>query len=158
MNQPVVNYDHKTIQMRRGTTAEWRRYGAICIPAEGEICVEFFQDADGQRNGLVGLKVGNGTGFITELALSGHQSNQDDRISDEQINNWDLTVEKLANLTAAQIAQDNSALGDNVQEALNDLNTRLLSIDPDGGAIEINDIPGLEDALNDKAEKSALDK
>ena len=151
--QPVVNYDHKTIQVRRGTTTEWRRYGAICVPAEGEICVEFFQDADGTRNGNTGMKVGNGIGNYTDLPYLITNQNADDRISDEQINNWDLTVEKLANLTAAEIAQDNDLLGDNVQEALNDLHARLLSIDPDGGSIEINDIPGLEDALKDKADK-----
>ena len=96
--EPVVNYDHKTIQMRRGTTAEWRRYGAICIPAEGEICVEFFQEADGNRNGNVGIKVGNGTSSYTSLPYLVTNQNQDDRISDEQINNWDLTVEKLVEI------------------------------------------------------------
>ena len=128
--EPVVNYDHKTIQMRRGTTAEWRRYGAICIPAEGEICIEFFQESSGQRNGLVGLKVGNGEASYTNLPYLITNQNQDDRISNEQINNWDLTVEKLANLTAAEIDQKNVALGDNVQEALDDLHSRLLAIDP----------------------------
>ena len=156
--QPVVNYDHKTIQVRRGSTTEWRRYGAICIPAEGEICVEFFQDADGSRNGNTGMKVGNGTSNYTDLPYLITNQNQDDRISDDQINNWDLTVEKLANLVASEVGQTNADLGDNVQEALNDLHNRLLAIDPDGGSIEINDIPGLEDALNDKADQSALDK
>ena len=151
--EPVVNYDHKTIQMRRGTTAEWRRYGAICIPAEGEICIEFFQEADGKRNGLVGLKVGNGTSVFNALPYLITNQTQDDRISNEQIDNWDLTVEKLANLTAAEIDQKNVDLGDNVQEALDELHARLVAIDPDGGSIEINDIGGLEDALNDKADK-----
>ena len=151
--EPVVNYDHKTIQMRRGTTAEWRRYGAICIPAEGEICVEFFQESSGQRNGLVGLKVGNGEASYTSLPYLISNQTMDDRISDEQIQNWDLTVEKLANLTASEIDQKNAELGDNVQEALDDLHSRLLAIDPDGGSIEINDIGGLEDALNNKADK-----
>ena len=151
--EPVVNYDHKTIQMRRGTTAEWRRYGAICIPAEGEICVEFFQESSGQRNGLVGLKVGNGEASYTSLPYLISNQTMDDRISDEQIQNWDLTVEKLANLTASEIAQKNEALGDNVQTALDELHSMLLTIDPDGGSIEINDIGGLEDALNNKADK-----
>ena len=141
MSQPVVNYDHKTIQVRRGTTTEWRRYGTICIPAEGEICVEFFQNSDGTRNNNVGMKVGNGTGSYKDLPYLITNQNEDDRISDEQINNWDLTVEKLANLTAAEVAQNNSDLGDNVQEALNDLYSRLTAIDPDGGAgIEIDDL------------------
>ena len=156
--QPVVNYDHKTIQVRRGSTTEWRRYGAICIPAEGEICVEFFQDADGSRNGNTGMKIGNGTSNYTDLPYLITNQNQDDRISDDQINNWDLTVEKLANLVASEVGQTNADLGDNVQEALNDLHSRLLAIDPDGGSIEINDIPGLEDALNGKAEQSDLEK
>ncbi|MCH1602101.1 MAG: tail fiber domain-containing protein [Luminiphilus sp.] len=156
--QPVVNYDHKTIQVRRGSTTEWRRYGAICVPAEGEICVEFFQDADGSRNGNTGMKVGNGTSNYTDLPYLITNQNQDDRISDDQINNWDLTVEKLANLVASEVGQTNPALGDNVQVALDDLHSRLLAIDPDGGSIEINDIPGLEGALDGKADQSALEK
>ena len=158
MNQPVVNYDHKTIQMRRGGTSEWRRYGAVCLPAEGEICIEFFQDASGTRNGNVGIKVGNGTDVFSALPYLITNQNEDDRISDEQIQNWDLTVEKLANLTAAEIAQDNSALGDDVQAALNDLHSRLLAIDPDGGSIEIDDIPGLGDKLDTKAEQADLEQ
>ena len=67
MSDPVRNYDHKTIQFRRGTTAEWKRYGSICIPAEAEICVEFFQTATGSRNGSVGIKVGNGISTYNEL-------------------------------------------------------------------------------------------
>jgi len=154
--QPVVNYDHKTIQVRRGTTTEWRRYGTICVPAEGEICVEFFQNSDGTRNNNVGMKVGNGTGSYKDLPYLITNQSQDDRISDEQIDNWDLTVEKLANLTAAEVAQDSAALGDNVQEALNNLNSRLLAIDPDGGSIEINDISGLQEAL-DKEKQERID-
>lgn len=89
MNQPVVNYDHKTIQVRRGSTTEWRRYGGICIPAEGEICVEFFQDAAGRRNGNVGMKVGNGSTNYAGLPYLITNQNMDDRISNDQITNWD---------------------------------------------------------------------
>ena len=89
MNQPVVNYDHKTIQVRRGTTTEWRRYGTICIPAEGEICVEFFQNSDGTRNGNVGMKVGNGSSAYNALPYLVTNQNMDDRISNDQITNWD---------------------------------------------------------------------
>jgi len=89
MNQPVVNYDHKTIQVRRGSTTEWRRYGGICIPAEGEICVEFFQDAAGRRNGNVGMKVGNGSTNYSGLPYLITNQNMDDRISNDQITNWD---------------------------------------------------------------------
>ena len=87
--QPVVNYDHKTIQVRRGSTSEWRRYGGICIPAEGEICVEFFQSANGQRNGNVGMKVGNGSDAYSILPYLITNQNMDDRISNDQITNWD---------------------------------------------------------------------
>jgi hypothetical protein len=87
--QPVVNYDHKTIQVRRGTTTEWRRYGAICIPAEGEICVEFFQNSDGTRNNNVGMKVGNGANSYKDLPYLITNQNMDDRISNDQIENWD---------------------------------------------------------------------
>jgi hypothetical protein len=87
--QPVVNYDHKTIQVRRGTTTEWRRYGTICIPAEGEICVEFFQNSDGARNNNVGMKVGNGTNAYRDLPYLITNQNMDDRISNDQITNWD---------------------------------------------------------------------
>lgn len=89
MNQPVVNYDHKTIQVRRGSTTEWRRYGGICIPAEGEICVEFFQDTSGRRNGNVGMKVGNGSDAYSLLPYLVTNQNMDDRISNDQIINWD---------------------------------------------------------------------
>jgi hypothetical protein len=87
--QQVVNYDHKTIQVRRGSTSEWRRYGSVCIPAEGEICVEFFQGASGERNGNVGMKVGNGSDAYNVLPYLITNQNMDDRISNDQITNWD---------------------------------------------------------------------
>jgi hypothetical protein len=68
MSDPVTNYDHKTIQFRRGTTEEWRKFGSRCIPAEAEICVEFFQTASGARNGSVGIKVGNGVSTYNQLS------------------------------------------------------------------------------------------
>ena len=67
MNEAVKNYDHKTIQFRRGTTAEWQRYGAVCIPAEAEICVEFLQRSDGTRTGATAIKVGNGVSYYNQL-------------------------------------------------------------------------------------------
>ena len=143
MNKPVTNYDHKTIQMRRGSTSEWRRYGTACIPAEGEMCVEFFQGADGKRSGQLGVKVGNGTSTYSELQYLITNISVDDRISDEQIANWDMTAENLANLVAAEVAQSNGDLGNNVQEALDDLLSRILLLDPDGGVdIDIDDLDG----------------
>lgn len=90
MNQPVVNYDHKTIQVRRGSTTEWRKYGTICIPAEGELCVEFFQDAAGARTGALGLKVGNGTDPYNALPylVTNESFDMDSRISNEDIQDW----------------------------------------------------------------------
>jgi hypothetical protein len=55
-----VNYDHKSIQIRRGTTAEWDDFGTRCVPLSGEMCAEFHQSSTGQMNGRVSLKVGNG--------------------------------------------------------------------------------------------------
>ena len=88
MNKPVTNYDHKTIQMRRGSTSEWRRYGTMCIPAEGEMCVEFFQSADGKRTGRLGIKVGNGSSPYSELNFLITDTTMDERISNEDIARW----------------------------------------------------------------------
>lgn len=88
MNKPVKNYDHKTIQMRRGSTSEWRRYGVMCIPAEGEMCVEFFQGADGKRTGRLGIKVGNGASPYSELEFLITDTIMDGRISNEDIARW----------------------------------------------------------------------
>jgi len=63
----VTNYDHKAIQMRRGTSAEWREYGDICVPLEAEICVELFQYPDGTVNKNVGVKIGNGIDTFKQL-------------------------------------------------------------------------------------------
>ena len=62
-----INYDHKSIQMRRGTSAEWREYGDKCVPLEAEICVELMQYPDGNINKNVGVKVGNGIDTYEEL-------------------------------------------------------------------------------------------
>ena len=67
MSDPVRNYDHKTIQFRRGTTAEWNKFGSTCVPAEAEICVEFYQTPTGARDGNVGIKVGNGVSSYNQL-------------------------------------------------------------------------------------------
>lgn len=61
------NYDHKAIQMRRGTSSEWREYGDKCVPLEAEICVELMQYPDGTINKSVGVKVGNGIDSYEQL-------------------------------------------------------------------------------------------
>ena len=61
------NYDHKSIQMRRGTSAEWREYGDKCVPLEAELCVELMQYPDGTINKSVGVKVGNGIDSYEQL-------------------------------------------------------------------------------------------
>ena len=86
--QPVVNYDHKTIQVRRGTTTEWRRYELLSVCPQRARFALSFPEADGSRNGNTGMKVGNGTSNYTDLPYRSPIS-QDDRISDEQIDNWD---------------------------------------------------------------------
>ena len=63
----VNNYDHKSIQMRRGTSAEWREFGDKCVPLEAEICVELMQNPDGTVNKYVGVKVGNGIDSYAQL-------------------------------------------------------------------------------------------
>ena len=62
-----INYDHKSIQMRRGTSAEWREYGDKCVPLEAELCVELMQYPDGTINKSVGVKVGNGIDSYEQL-------------------------------------------------------------------------------------------
>ena len=62
-----INYDHKAIQMRRGTSSEWREYGDKCVPLEAEICVELMQYPDGTINKNVGVKVGNGIDSYEQL-------------------------------------------------------------------------------------------
>jgi hypothetical protein len=62
-----INYDHKAIQMRRGTSSEWREYGDRCVPLEAEICVELMQYPDGTINKNVGVKVGNGIDSYEQL-------------------------------------------------------------------------------------------
>ena len=157
MNNPVVNYDHKTIQMRRGSTTEWRKYGSICIPAEGEVCIEFYQDASGRRNGNTGLKVGNGHSSYDLLPYLITNQLQDDRISDEQIESWDQTVEYLENLVASQVGQVNPNLGDDVQVALDTLWERFENLSGALLDIEIGDIDGLEAALALKADQADLE-
>lgn len=55
-----ANYDHKSIQLRRGTSSEWADFGEKCFPLAGEMCVEFHQKPDGSRDGRVSVKIGNG--------------------------------------------------------------------------------------------------
>ena len=62
-----INYDHKAIQMRRGTSSEWREYGDKCVPLEAEICVELMQYPDGTISKNVGVKVGNGIDSYEQL-------------------------------------------------------------------------------------------
>lgn len=62
-----ANYDHKSIQLRRGNSSEWRDFGAKCFPLAGEMCVEFHQKPDGTRDGRVSVKIGNGVDAWNEL-------------------------------------------------------------------------------------------
>ncbi|MEK9828484.1 MAG: hypothetical protein VXA88_09580 [Rhodospirillales bacterium] len=61
------NYDHKSIQLRRGTTSEWNEFGSKCMPLAGEMCVELHQEASGAVNGHVSIKVGNGIDVWNDL-------------------------------------------------------------------------------------------
>ena len=84
-----VNYDHKSIQIRRGTTAEWADFGKKCMPLAGEMCAEFHQEPNGQINGNVSLKVGNGVNAWDDLPYlltdAGHPA-------------FDLTEEDVENI------------------------------------------------------------
>lgn len=62
-----ANYDHKSIQLRRGNTSEWDDFGAKCFPLAGEMCVEFHQKPDGSRDGRVSVKIGNGVDAWDDL-------------------------------------------------------------------------------------------
>jgi len=92
----VNNYDHKSIQMRRGTSAEWREYGDKCVPLEAEICVELMQNPDGTVNKHVGVKVGNGIDSYAQLPYVILNEETDPiftshpafNISQEDIDNW----------------------------------------------------------------------
>ena len=106
MNTPVINFDHKTIQMRRGTTSEWRRYGTLCIPAEGEMCVEFFQGADGKRTGNLGIKVGNGASPYSELKFLITDTIMDGRISNDDIARWNEAYQWGNHASAGYITQE----------------------------------------------------
>ena len=61
------NYNHKSIQLRRGTTSEWDDFGEKCMPLAGEMCVEFHQKPDGSRDGRVSVKIGNGQDSWNDL-------------------------------------------------------------------------------------------
>jgi hypothetical protein len=61
------NYDHKSIQLRRGTTSEWDEFGSKCMPLAGEMCVELHQNPSGTVNGHVSIKVGNGIDVWNDL-------------------------------------------------------------------------------------------
>ena len=106
MNKPVTNFDHKTIQMRRGTTTEWRRYGTMCIPAEGEMCVEFFQSADGKRTGNLGIKVGNGASPYSELKFLITDTIMDGRISNDDIARWNEAYQWGNHASVGYITQE----------------------------------------------------
>lgn len=84
-----VNFSHKTIQVRRGTTAEWTEFGAKCMPLAGEICAEFLQEANGQTNGNVMLKIGNGVDVYNNLPYL---------LTDTDHPAFDLTQEDVNNI------------------------------------------------------------
>ena len=92
----IFNYDHKSIQMRRGTSAEWREYGDKCVPLEAEICVELMQNPDGTVNKHVGVKVGNGIDSYAQLPYVILNEETDPiftshpafNITQEDIDNW----------------------------------------------------------------------
>ena len=107
----TFNYDHKSIQMRRGTSAEWREFGDKCVPLEAEICVELMQNSDGTVNKHVGVKVGNGIDSYAQLPYVILNEEVDPiftshpafNISQEDIDNWNQselkTGEKEGELT-----------------------------------------------------------
>ena len=84
-----VNYDHKSIQVRRGTTAEWADFGSKCMPLAGEICAEFHQFVGGQLNGHVSLKIGNGADVWSDLPYL---------LTDTDHPAFDLTQEDVNNI------------------------------------------------------------
>ena len=84
-----ANYDHKSIQIRRGTTAEWADFGSKCMPLAGEICAEFHQSGSGQLNGNVSMKIGNGVDTWNDLPYL---------LTDTDHPAFDLTQEDVENI------------------------------------------------------------
>ena len=83
------NYNHKTIQIRRGTTDEWAEFGAKCMPLAGEFCAEFRQAENGQPDGHVFIKIGNGVDVYRDLPYL---------LTDTDHPAFDLTQEDVNNI------------------------------------------------------------
>jgi hypothetical protein len=143
MSDPVRNYDHKTIQFRRGTTAEWQKFGSTCIPAEAEICVEFFQNPTGSRNGSVGIKVGNGVSTFNQLphivsdeesdpVFTNHPAYQ---ITQDLIDSWNDDAEGISDApnSKAYSRQKGVWVEAPTLNQVKDLEAKVDAIDPDGG-------------------------
>ena len=153
MNKPVTNYDHKTIQFRRGTTIEWRRYGAMCVPAEGEMCVEFFQSADGKRTGLTGTKIGNGTANYSDLPYMTTNAETDPvfvahpayQITQELIDSWNDDAEGIGDAPDSKTYSrvKGSWVEAPTMEQVASLEERVEGLDPDGDKkVEWDEIEG----------------
>jgi hypothetical protein len=144
MSDPVRNYDHKTIQFRRGTTDEWRMFGSKCIPAEAEICVEFFQTSTGARNGSVGIKVGNGVSTYSQLphvvsdeesdpVFTSHPAYQ---ITQELIDSWNDDAEGIGDAPNTKTYSRKKGVWVEAPtlKQVTDLEAKVDAIDPDGGS------------------------
>ena len=142
MSDPVRNYDHKTIQFRRGTTAEWQKFGSTCIPAEAEICVEFFQNPTGSRNGSVGIKIGNGVSTFNQLphivsdeesdpVFTNHPAYQ---ITQDLIDSWNDDAEGIPDApnSKAYSRQKGVWVEAPTLNQVKDLEAKVDAIDPDG--------------------------
>ena len=149
MSDPVRNYDHKTIQFRRGTTAEWKKFGSTCIPAEAEICVEFFQTATGSRNGSVGIKVGNGVSTYNQLphivsdeesdpVFTNHPAYQ---ITQDLIDSWNDDAEGIPDApnSKAYSRQKGVWVEAPTLNQVKDLEAKVDAIDPDGSGEDYDD-------------------
>jgi hypothetical protein len=144
MSDPVTNYDHKTIQFRRGTTDEWRRYGTVCIPAEGEICVEFFQTSTGARTGGTGLKVGNGVSSYNALPFLVNNEEQDPvftkhpayQITQDLIDSWNDDAEGIGDAPDTKTYSRKKGVWVEAPtlKQVTDLEEKVDAIDPDGGS------------------------
>ena len=151
MSDPVKNYDHKTIQFRRGTTDEWRKFGSKCIPAEAEICVEFFQTSTGVRNGSVGIKVGNGVSTYNQLphivsdeesdpVFTSHPAYQ---ITQELIDSWNDDAESIGDAPDAKTYSRKKGVWVEAPtlKQFTDLEEKVDAIDTDGGDGNFVDAP-----------------
>jgi hypothetical protein len=140
--------------MRRGTSAEWREYGDICVPLEAEICVELMQFPDGTVNKNVGVKVGNGIDSYEQLPYVILNEESDPTVPDwvkeitqENIENWNGCIADLEQEIQDRINGD-QALQDQIDDLKllegNDVNSLQIQIDQNK-----NDISNNADAITD---------